>query len=274
MPIDLPNRSNGTTVLPPAPAAVPAAPALNSSSMSPLAKQATLDKDIPTSPHPRPSASTAVSLANERPSSARSVVLPPTASAPARTTLALSPPPITTPAAISAVNASTGAASTTSVLESNTLETYPDVAPSSGHTSTAILVAIGLSGVGIVLMLMILIRFFVKQSRKKRAAKQQFGGDDNLIVIPSTAFLDHPKNQEIGGVGASPASQMDRSASFRSHMSFKHQHHHHTHTLSNHPVAFRPSSEMEFLHGMGTAVSLPQAWDGSRPSLAHNRSFY
>jgi len=135
-------------------------------------------------------------------------------------------------------------------------------------------VSIGLSGVVIVLILMVLIRFFVKRLRKKRAAKQQGGREDSLIVIPSTAFLDHPKNQEMGGVGASPAPLMDRSASFRSDRSFKPQHHHDIHIVSNHHVAQHPQPEMEFLHCMGTPVSRPPAWDGSRPSLSQNRSFY
>ncbi|KAI9625136.1 hypothetical protein KEM48_008535 [Puccinia striiformis f. sp. tritici PST-130] len=107
------------------------------------------------------------------------------------------------------ISTSTGLPGTRPALESNAPGYNSAGLATHQHTSTGMIVAIGLSGVAITLMLMILIRFLVKCMRKKT---QEEPAEDTFI-IPPTSFLDHPKNQEIGGIGASPAPMINRSAS-------------------------------------------------------------
>ncbi|KAH9460713.1 hypothetical protein MJO29_004743 [Puccinia striiformis f. sp. tritici] len=175
------------------------------------------------------------------------------------------------------ISTSTGLPGTRPALESNAPGYNSAGLATHQHTSTGMIVAIGLSGVAITLMLMILIRFLVKCMRKKT---QEEPAEDTFI-IPPTSFLDHPKNQEIGGIGASPAPMINRSASTSSvqsnmsirktkdqtNLTFVNQPHYHSEFASS------PPTEMEFLQHIEAPVSQPKAWDGSRSTQA-SRSYF
>ncbi|WAR52421.1 hypothetical protein PtB15_1B863 [Puccinia triticina] len=173
---------------------------------------------------------------------------------------------------------------TTTTASALPLETNSAKLPTQ-HISTGMIVAIGVSSIAIALMFLILLRFFFKRLRNKT---EEQPADDTFIVIPSTAFLDHPKNQEMGGVGASP--MINRSAStssVRSNMSFtKPQEQsllHFTNPYSELSGSSNKASQanqphaMEFLDptGMGTPFTQTQSkgWDGSRPAQG-THSYY
>ncbi|WAQ81536.1 hypothetical protein PtA15_1A878 [Puccinia triticina] len=292
------NRANGTTPLPtkqempPKPigsVAPPANPVVNPHppNQVPVNNTPTQSANrggpaVDATHPPAPVAST-----DPHPSGLPPVAAPATAVVSHPTTTTASALPLETNSAkLPTVSTPTGLAGSRSVWEANRPDNnFGGARPIQQHISTGMIVAIGVSSIAIALMFLILLRFFFKRLRNKT---EEQPADDTFIVIPSTAFLDHPKNQEMGGVGASP--MINRSAStssVRSNMSFtKPQEQsllHFTNPYSEFSGSSNKASQanqphaMEFLDptGMGTPFTQTQSkgWDGSRPAQG-THSYY
>ncbi|PLW51918.1 hypothetical protein PCANC_01957 [Puccinia coronata f. sp. avenae] len=305
-------RVNGNTTpsqdsKPTTPAAAPAHSVVNPSPVPPAVNQVPLNNTSTNSTHkasPPAGASLPASVTNSpspvaptsaHPSSAPSPADSLTASVPPPASTSASPPPRSSntdrapTSSYSTGLASTDLANTRAAVQSNTPETHLGLyADSAHHTSTGVIVAVGLSGVAITLIFLILMRFFVKHMLNKKPKKGHVQECSVTIPPPACAFLDHPKNQEMGGVGASPSAMMNRTVSTTSVRSdasfikpqeqylinnFDHSHYEHN-GHSNYAVGFHQRPPMEALHHTETLFVQPKSWDGSRPMLASGRSYY
>ncbi|KAA1088541.1 hypothetical protein PGT21_010818 [Puccinia graminis f. sp. tritici] len=308
------NRSNGTTPLPTKPVAPSAnpvvnphppplnqapvpPPAVNQAAAPPAANQAPVNTiSIVNHSANKASPTTSVTRApqpvapDDAPPSSVPSVTPATAVVPhPTTTLTSSVSSGTNLAKLPTISTPTGLAGTRSVWESNSPDNNlggPQPIQRQPHTSTGMIVAIGVSAIAITLMFLILIRFFLKRLRNKTKAEAE---EDTCIVIPSTAFLDHPKNQEMGGVGASPSPMINRSASIasvRSNISFAKpqetsnlNYYDQSHpygeynNLSIHDMGANHRPTMEYLDPMGAPYTQSKAWDGSRPAQAYRSNY-
>lgn len=312
MRIRLHRRVNGNTVLPPNQDSKPITPAADPKPIAPAAASARsvvipisappAVNQVPLNTTPTDSthrASPPASATNSpppvattlpHPSSAPLAAGPVTASAPPPANTPASSPPLSSNAVRAPTNSvSTGLASTGTAVQSNTPETHLGLyADSEHHTSTGVIVAAGLSGVAITLMFLILMRFFVKRLLNKRPKIQPVQECSVNIPPPACAFLDHPKNQEMGGVGASPSAMMNRRVSNNSvrsdasfmkpqeqylNNSFDHSHYD-PNLQTNYAAGFHQRPPMEALYPTETLFVQPKSWDGSRPTLPSGRPYY
>lgn len=150
-------------------------------------------------------------------------------------------------------------------------------------TSTALIIAIGLCGVVVVLLVLILAKLFINHRRKGSSGRNSLM-DENTRRFPQ-ATSGQPRNQEMGGVGASPSPVVYRSTSYSSigsSMSIKKQEYQPFTAQDTSSTAHRGphgyanlegshQSVVEYLQPMGASFTESRAWDGSRPSLSYDR---